>query len=207
LILAVREEAMAKRSRKKSSKHKSAKRRSAPRRGAAKRGGQWHMVFVALLALLIGVAAGWHFRDSGMAANAATAQKQSARPAAMQIGEVEREGRRAVDVWLKTVASGNAAAVRAVLAPEFQITRSDGSAFTAGEYARSSLPKLDTMPAPDRLVVTSHGDHLIARYWLKVSETIGGKRAEAYAPRMTVFRKNGATWLVVAHANFATIPR
>jgi hypothetical protein len=24
---------------------------------------------------------------------------------------------------------------------------------------------------------------------------------------MTVFRKNGATWLVVAHANFAAIPR
>jgi hypothetical protein len=165
------------------------------------------VLFIAVLALLVGVAAGWHFRDSGMAANAATAQKQSARPAAMQIGEVEREGRKAVDVWLKTVASGNVAAVRAVLAPEFQITRSDGAAYNAGEYVRSSLPKFDAMPAPDRLVVTSYRDHLIARYWMKAGETIGGKRIEGYAPRLTIFRKSGDAWLVVAHANFAPLAR
>jgi hypothetical protein len=40
-----------------------------------------------------------------------------------------------------------------------------------------------------------------------VSETVGGKRVDAYAPRMTVFRKSGDAWLVVAHANFAPIGR
>jgi hypothetical protein len=163
---------------------------------------------VAALALMVGIAAGWHFRDSGMAANAAAgAHMQAPKPPAMRVGEVEREGRKAVDAWLKTVASGNVAAVRAVLAPEFQITRSDGSAYNAGEYVRSGLPKVDAMPAAERVVITSSADHLIARYWLKVTETVGGKRIEGYAPRMTVFRKSGDTWLVVAHANFSAIPR
>jgi ketosteroid isomerase-like protein len=157
---------------------------------------------------MVGVAAGWHFRESGMAANAAVSvQAQAPKPAAMRLGEVEREGRKAVDAWLKTVASGNVAAVRAAIAPEFQLTRSDGSAYNGGEYVRSGLPKIDGMPAAERMMVTSNGDHLITRYWLKVSETAGGKRIEGYAPRMTVFRKSGDGWLVVAHANFAPIPR
>jgi hypothetical protein len=125
----------------------------------------------------------------------------------MRLGEVEREGRKAVDAWLKTVASGNVAAVRAVLAPEFQITRSDGSAHNAGEYVRSGLPKTDNVPVADRLAITTNGDHMIARYWVKVSEMTAGKRVETHAPRMTVFRKSGDTWLAVAHANFAAAPR
>jgi hypothetical protein len=205
LILAGREEAMAKRSKKKSSSRKAGKRRPAARR-TAKRGGPWHLVFVALLALLVGVAAGWHFRDAGMA-NASIAQKQATKPPVMQFSEVEREGRRAVDHWIKTVASGNAAAVRAMLAPEFQITRADGSAYNAGEYVRSGLPKVDGVQGSERLVMTFYGDHIIARYWTKASETIGGKRVETYAPRMTVFRKSGEGWLVVAHANFASVAR
>jgi hypothetical protein len=200
---------MAKSSKKKSAKRKPAKRRkSSSRKVAPRRGGQWHLVFVAVLALMVGIAAGWHFRDSGMAANATpSAQSQAPKPAAMRLGEVEREGRKAVDAWLKTVASGNVAAVRVALAPEFQVTRSDGSAYNAGEYVRSGLPRMDNAPAADRLAITSNGDHLVTRYWVKVSEMTGGKRVETYAPRMTVFRKSGDAWLVVAHANFASIPR
>jgi ketosteroid isomerase-like protein len=199
---------MAKSRKKKPARRKSAKRRSSVSKSSRKRGGGWQLLFVAVLALLIGVASGWHFRDSGIAAKAATGtQAQAARPAALRIGEVEREGRKAVDAWLKTVASGNVAAVRAVLAPEFQIARADGAAYTAGEYVRSGLPRIDTAPTADRVTVTSQGDHLIARYWVKVSETVGGKRVDAYAPRMTVFRKSGDAWLVVAHANFAPIGR
>jgi ketosteroid isomerase-like protein len=199
---------MAKSRKKKSAKRKPAKRKSSSRKVAPRRGGQWHLVFVAVLALMVGIAAGWHFRDSGMAANATpSAQSQAPKPAAMRLGEVEREGRKAVDAWLKTVSSGNVAAVRAVLAPEFQVTRSDGSAYNAGEYVRSGLPRMDSAPVADRLAITSNGDHLVTRYWVKVSEMAGGKRVEAYAPRMTVFRKSGDAWIVVAHANFASIPR
>jgi hypothetical protein len=157
---------------------------------------------------MVGIAAGWHFRDSGMAANAApTAQSQAPKPAAMRLGEVEREGRKAVDAWLKTIASGNVAAVRAILAPEFQITRSDGSAHNAGDYVRSGLPRIDNVPVADRITITSNGDHMIARYWVKTSEMAAGKRVETYAPRMTVFRRSGDAWLAVAQANFAAVPR
>lgn len=86
----------------KSAKRKSAKRakRTSGRRKAPtpnpvpKGGGQWPIIFVAVLALLVGIAAGWHVRDSGMAAHAAPgAQTHSAKPSAMRVGG----GRQAVD--------------------------------------------------------------------------------------------------------------
>ena len=58
----------------------------------------------------------------------------------------------------------------------------------------------------DDLVVTGYGDTLIARYRLPVGPVIDGKQ-ESAGPRLTVFRKRGGVWLVVAHANFAPIPR
>jgi hypothetical protein len=46
---------------------------------------------------------------------------------------------------------------------------------------------------------------MVTRYMLKVDETIGGKKVEALAPRMTVFQHINGEWRVAAHANFATI--
>ena len=60
-------------------------------------------------------------------------------------------------------------------------------------------------PQVERLLATRYGDYLVVRYWLKVEQTFQGKRAELLAPRLTVFRKSGDNWLVVAHANFAAV--
>ena len=91
--------------------------------------------------------------------------------------------------------SGDLASIKAVLAPEFQIVRADGSAYDKAAYLASSLPRFDQPPEVKNPVVTGFGDYLIARYMLAT--------AKGDAPRLTVFRKRGNDWLVVAHANFA----
>jgi ketosteroid isomerase-like protein len=115
----------------------------------------------------------------------------------------EGEARKAVESWLGAVASGDKNRISSVLAPEFQISRADGSAYRAAEYLESDLPKITGSPAVENLIATGYGDLLVTRYQLTIDETIGGKAMKAVAPRLTVFRRSEGAWLVVAHANFA----
>jgi hypothetical protein len=108
---------------------------------------------------------------------------------------LDAEGKKAIAAWVGAVASGDKSRVSAVLAPEFQIVRSDDTAYDATSYLASTLPKFDRVPEAKNPVVTGYGDYLIARYDLVTDKGL--------APRLTVFRKSGDAWLVVAHANFA----
>ena len=48
----------------------------------------------------------------------------------------------------------------------------------------------------------------MARYEITSKITLGGEEELRYGPRLTVFRKGGGDdWLVVAHANLASIAR
>ena len=54
----------------------------------------------------------------------------------------------------------------------------------------------------------SNGKHI--QQWSNTLKTyvypkIGDKPVQSVAPRLSVFRKDGAGWLIVAHANFAQI--
>ena len=122
-----------------------------------------------------------------------------------RMANLESQAAKAVDAWVEAVATGEAERIRLLLAPEFQIARADGSAYTAADYIESGLPSFAAKPGISKLVATGYGDHLVARYWLSVDETIGGRAVEAEAPRLTVFRRSGDTWLVVAHANLAAV--
>jgi ketosteroid isomerase-like protein len=53
-------------------------------------------------------------------------------------------------------------------------------------------------------VFVESGDLLVVRYWLVINQTIDGTPMAQRAPRLTVFRRDGDRWLVVAHANFAS---
>ena len=91
------------------------------------------------------------------------------------------------------------------LAPEFQIMRSNGVHHDAKSYLDSDLPIIAELPAVTNLVVTASGDIVVATYSVTINETIDGQVAQTFAPRMTVFRRDGDQWLVVAHSNFAVI--
>ena len=112
----------------------------------------------------------------------------------------------AVDAWVGAVASGDPANVAKVIAPEFQIVRSDGTAYGAEAYLQSNLPRFPEPPQIGTLVATGHGDHLVARYEINSKIMLGEETELRHAPRLTVFRKApDGTWLVVAHSNFAAL--
>jgi ketosteroid isomerase-like protein len=111
----------------------------------------------------------------------------------------------AIDKFFAAVMSGDPGKVRAVLAPEFQIMRADGSTYDAAGYANRGLPVIAALPEIDQLVVTAHGDLAVAAYYVDIDQTRDGVQVEAHAPRLTVFRKEAGTWLMVAHGNFAAL--
>ena len=118
---------------------------------------------------------------------------------------LQAEGSAAVAQWLKAVTSGDQATIGGLLAPEFQIVRSDGSVYDRAGYLAGGLPVITSPPHVEDLVVTAQGDTMVTSYVLTIGQTRGGKTAEARAPRLTVFRKSGDQWLVVAHGNFASL--
>lgn len=105
------------------------------------------------------------------------------------------DAEKAVEAWVGSVMSGDLARIKAVLSPEFQIIRDDGSAYDAAGYLKSNLPKFKGEPSIHGLVATGFGDYLVARYTIDVGKQKGT------GVRLTVFRKSGSAWLVVAHAN------
>jgi len=129
-------------------------------------------------------------------------------PAAVaQEADLQAEGEKAVTAWIDAVVSGDVDRIRAILAPEFQIVRADGTAYDKDAYLASNLPRFPNAPKMSMLVVTGHGDILVARYVLSTGGVRGDQGEGPQAPRLTVFRKDGDTWLVVSHANFAAIQR
>ena len=142
--------------------------------------------------LVVGLVAGM----SGLAALSQAAGAQAA------VSEAEAQG--AIDSFLEAVFSGDPAKVDQVLAPEFQILRSDGKNDDKVSYL-GALPKHKNRPATSGLKATGHGGVLVTTYSIKTDQTIGGQPVEAVSPRLSVFRKEGDRWLIAAHANFAQI--
>lgn len=125
-----------------------------------------------------------------------------AMPAAAQVTNEEAEA--AVMTWLDAIIAGPTA-LETVLAPEFQIQRADGTGLDRAAYIGGGAATITQIDGIHGLVVTTHDDLMVVRYLLVVAETVGGVTVEREAPRLTVFRREGDAWLVVAHANFARL--
>ena len=108
----------------------------------------------------------------------------------------------AVKAWLDALASNDAAAVTAVLAPEFQVQRSDNRGFTREEYLAAGRTRQVKPPVARDLVATEADGVLVVRYKMDVEQIADGKTVTGEAPRLTVFRKVDGRWLVVAHAAY-----
>lgn len=118
-----------------------------------------------------------------------------------------KEAEAAVRSFVDAVAKGDQAALAAVLAPEFQIMRSNGVGYGRDDYLAQGLAtvRIEGTPAIENLTVTREGDVMVTRYSLATDMTVSGKAVAAQAPRLSVFRREGGRWLIVAHANFAAI--
>jgi ketosteroid isomerase-like protein len=113
----------------------------------------------------------------------------------------------AIDAWLEAVFKRDPALLDAVLAPEFQILRADGTAHDKAGYLASALPVIEEMPQVEDLAVTGTPDLLVTRYLLIAKQTRDGVAVQITAPRLSVFRKDGDRYVIVAHANFAALER
>lgn len=91
-----------------------------------------------------------------------------------------------------------------MLAPEFQIMRSNGAGYGRDDYLSRSVPSISGKPdfLHEDIVATRHGELLVVRYFLRIDEVIEGRQIKKRAPRLTVFRQVGGAWRVVAHSNF-----
>lgn len=116
----------------------------------------------------------------------------------------EAEATAAIMAWLGALASRDPTTVEKVLAPEFQILRSDGSGYDRSSYL-GNLPNFTGKPEIQDLAFSSSDGLLVTRYNLRLEQKIGDKPVQALAPRLSVLRREGTGWLMVAHANFAQI--
>lgn len=116
------------------------------------------------------------------------------------------EARAAVSAFVVGV-HGGPDMVAPLLAPEYQIMRSNGVGYDRAGYIGQGVGTVKSGPdfALDDLVATQADDVMVVRYMLSVEETIQGKAVAKRAPRLTVFRKIEGQWKVVAHGNFASI--
>jgi ketosteroid isomerase-like protein len=94
-----------------------------------------------------------------------------------------------------------------MLAPEFQLVRSDGAASDAVEYVAHDIPRIDRVFGIEDIVASAYGDHIVVRYAIDLKESVADGQIEGNAPRLTVFRRAGDKWLVVAHANFGQVEK
>ena len=119
---------------------------------------------------------------------------------------LEKEARAAIRMWLEVgVKSGKPEQLDAILAPEFQIQRADGNGFNKADYMKGGLPQISEIREITDVAATQHENIMVVRYRLTIQENVAGKPVEPTGPRLTVFRREGSRWLVVAHSNFAKI--
>ena len=127
-------------------------------------------------------------------------------PATAHTVDMTETARAQISAFVEAVVAGPDA-VAPLLAPEYQIMRSNGVGYDRDGYINRGAGSVNALPkyALTDIVATHGGDLLVARYFLEIEETIDGKSVTRRAPRLTVFRKIGGTWKISAHGNFARV--
>lgn len=118
---------------------------------------------------------------------------------------LEGEARTALATVFAALMTGDPERVRPLLAPEYQVQRSDGRGYDKDAYLALSIPKIAAMPNFRDLAITRNGDIVVVRLMIEIEETINGKVADRVSPQLMVFRIMPEGWQVVAAANFARL--
>ena len=153
----------------------------------------WRRAFYVVVAVMIyGAVGAW--LSSVVPAGAQSEKK-----------DLQAEAEKAVTAFFKAIVEDDEDALAAMLAPEFQIMRSDGTHYDAKGYLASDLPIIAEVPAITNLVVTASDGTVVTTYSVTANETIDGQVVETFAPRLTVFRAEDGQWIITAHGNFAAL--
>lgn len=142
------------------------------------------------------------FSIAALATISALAVGAASAAAAEQISP--EEALKALDPWIEAVFTGDPAVVEKVLAPEFQILRSDGRGHDKASYLKA-LPRHQARSKFSDIFATGAGDVMVVRYRIETDQTIDGKAVKGVSPRLSVFRRDAGRWLISAHANFAAL--
>lgn len=144
-------------------------------------------------------------RDFSIAALAAiSALAAGARSVAAAEPISTEEALKALDPWADALFTGDPAVIEKVLAPEFQILRSDGSGHDKAGYLKA-LPRQQIRSNFSDIIATGTGDVMVLRYRIDTDQTIDGKAVKGISPRLSVFRREVGHWLICSHANFAAM--
>lgn len=123
------------------------------------------------------------------------------------LADPAESARKLVTRWLEALAAGES--VEDLIAPNFQIQRSDGSTANRDQYLAQQAT-ISEFEIGDELFAYQSGRTLTVRWTIRVTEEVAGSRYEnVVAPRLTVFEWIDGTWLIVGYANFnpvSTLP-
>src|SRR5690348_6376721 len=128
---------------------------------------------------------------TGIAALAAVATQADAAKVSLS----QEEALKALDPWIDAIVSGDPAVVEKVLAPEFQVLRSDGTGHERSSYLKA-IPQQRVRPKISDIVATRSGDVMVVRYRLETDQTVQGKDVKGISPRLSVFRRSAGRWLI-----------
>lgn len=116
------------------------------------------------------------------------------------LADPTESARQLVTVWLEALAAGES--VEDLIAPNFQILRSDGSAANRDQYLAQQA-RISEFEIGNELFAYQAGRTLTVRWTIKVTEDVGGVLYDdVVAPRLTVFEWIDGRWLIVGYANF-----
>ena len=137
---------------------------------------------------------------AGITALAAVATEADA----AKVSVSQQEASKALDPWIDAIVSGDPAVVEKILAPEFQVLRSDGTGHEKASYLKA-IPQQRVRPKISDIVATGSGEVMVVRYRLETDQIVQGKDVKGISPRLSVFRRTAGRWLIAAHANFSAL--
>jgi hypothetical protein len=136
---------------------------------------------------------------------AATAQA-APHPSSPQMAHRNAPDRVLAEEFLRINQAGDGVARRRLLPPDLLLQRSDGTYLTRAEYLQRPS-KIDRFEVTD-VVGTRTRDLRVIRYTLTATIEIDGRPiSQDPAPRLSAFVWRGGAWRLVAHGNFAAIPK
>lgn len=121
---------------------------------------------------------------------------------APELADPSRTGKRLITEWLDALQREDTAAIAAILAPNFQIQRADGTSADRAQYLEDPAQVNGYEFGPE-FVGLQDGDTLSVRWSVEIDEVVDGQPlSRGNAPRLTGFHWNGERWQIVTYANF-----